>query len=354
MASYTPNLNLLMKDPVTDGADTFNIETMLNENWEKIDRQVLRAMAAAAAYDAGTTYQQGDFCTQGGLLYRANQAIAQPEAWTAGHWTAISITDVIRGLTAEDVGAVPTSQKGTAGGVATLGSDGQMPYAQTPHLTGNVTLYVDAASGNDENPGTPQAPFATIQAAINSIPKNLGEYRATIFVEDGTYQGDVIISGFYGGNVTSSYLYGDIEIKAVNRLGAIINGNIYALQFSMSVYLDGLDIRCSEGNGITSRGNIYIGNCKTTSSGYRSLHCASGILRAENSEFNGLGAYGACSDGVIFLTKCTIKGGSVGVVAGSSNPAGTALMVLGNCTVTAPTKAASFNYSLIFENGVKL
>lgn len=107
MASYTPNLNLLMKDPVADGADTFNIQTMLNENWEKIDRQVLRAMAAAAAYDAGTTYQQGDFCTQGGLLYRANQAIAQPEAWTAGHWTAISITDVIRGLTAADVGAAP-------------------------------------------------------------------------------------------------------------------------------------------------------------------------------------------------------------------------------------------------------
>lgn len=107
MASYTPNLNLLMKDPVADGADTFNIETMLNENWEKIDAAVLRAMAAAAAYDAGTTYQQGDFCTQGGLLYRANQAIAQPEAWTAGHWTAISITDVIRGLTAADVGAAP-------------------------------------------------------------------------------------------------------------------------------------------------------------------------------------------------------------------------------------------------------
>lgn len=107
MASYTPNLNLLMKDPVTDGADTFNIETMLNENWKKIDAAVLRAIAAAAAYDAGKTYQQGDFCTQGGLLYRANQAIAQPEAWTAGNWTEISITDVIRGLTAADVGAAP-------------------------------------------------------------------------------------------------------------------------------------------------------------------------------------------------------------------------------------------------------
>ena len=107
MASYTPNLNLLMKDPVADGADTFNIETMLNQNWEKIDRQVLLAMAAAAAYNAGTTYRKGDFCSRGGLLHRANQDIAQPEAWTAGHWTDISITDVIRGLTAADVGAAP-------------------------------------------------------------------------------------------------------------------------------------------------------------------------------------------------------------------------------------------------------
>lgn len=37
MASYTENLNLLKKDPVADGADTFNITTMLNDNWDKID-----------------------------------------------------------------------------------------------------------------------------------------------------------------------------------------------------------------------------------------------------------------------------------------------------------------------------
>lgn len=40
MASNTPNLDLLKKDPVTDGNDTFNIETMLNENWDKIDAAV--------------------------------------------------------------------------------------------------------------------------------------------------------------------------------------------------------------------------------------------------------------------------------------------------------------------------
>lgn len=40
MATNTPNLNLLKKDPVTDGNETFNIQTMLNENWDKIDAAV--------------------------------------------------------------------------------------------------------------------------------------------------------------------------------------------------------------------------------------------------------------------------------------------------------------------------
>jgi hypothetical protein len=40
LATNTPNLNLLKKDPVTDGNETFNIQTMLNDNWDKIDTAV--------------------------------------------------------------------------------------------------------------------------------------------------------------------------------------------------------------------------------------------------------------------------------------------------------------------------
>lgn len=42
MASYTEHLQLLKKDPVADGADTFNIQTMLNDNWDKIDEVVAK------------------------------------------------------------------------------------------------------------------------------------------------------------------------------------------------------------------------------------------------------------------------------------------------------------------------
>lgn len=37
MASYTEFLNLLKKDGIADAQDTFNIQTMLNDNWDKID-----------------------------------------------------------------------------------------------------------------------------------------------------------------------------------------------------------------------------------------------------------------------------------------------------------------------------
>ncbi|WP_059052223.1 hypothetical protein [Paenibacillus senegalimassiliensis] len=40
MASNTPNLNLLKKDPIVDRNDTFNIQTMLNDKWDKIDAAV--------------------------------------------------------------------------------------------------------------------------------------------------------------------------------------------------------------------------------------------------------------------------------------------------------------------------
>ncbi|NBD24313.1 hypothetical protein [Paenibacillus glycinis] len=40
MSIFTTFLNLLKKDPATDGEEMFNIQTMLNENWDKIDAAI--------------------------------------------------------------------------------------------------------------------------------------------------------------------------------------------------------------------------------------------------------------------------------------------------------------------------
>jgi hypothetical protein len=56
LASNTPRLNLYKKDPVADANDTFNIQTMLNDNWDKIDAEVAKK-SDFDAYLAETTQE---------------------------------------------------------------------------------------------------------------------------------------------------------------------------------------------------------------------------------------------------------------------------------------------------------
>lgn len=51
MASFTPYLDLLKKSPITDGDDPFNVDTMLNENWDKIDEKVRTKEDSFGKYD---------------------------------------------------------------------------------------------------------------------------------------------------------------------------------------------------------------------------------------------------------------------------------------------------------------
>ena len=116
----------------------------------------LLAISAASAYDPSSTYIEGDYCTYQGQLYKANQDISTAEPWTAAHWTATSIMaevgahvedkDNPHGVTAAQVGAIPESEKGQPGGVATLGSDGKVPSSQVGPAGGSLlTITFDEA-----------------------------------------------------------------------------------------------------------------------------------------------------------------------------------------------------------------
>ncbi len=69
-------------------------------------------------------------------------------------------------------------------------------------LTANLTLYVNAATGNDSNNGTSAGTaFATIQKAVSQAQKlNLNGFTATINVADGTYAGPVSLGALSGGS----------------------------------------------------------------------------------------------------------------------------------------------------------
>ncbi|MGO5028978.1 hypothetical protein [Candidatus Agathobaculum pullicola] len=67
---------------------------------------MLQSASVALAYDDESTYEEGDYCTRDGQLYKANADIATAETWDASHWTAVNVMDLIAALTGEDI---PTS-----------------------------------------------------------------------------------------------------------------------------------------------------------------------------------------------------------------------------------------------------
>lgn len=83
--------------------------------------------------------------------------------------------------------------------------------------TNTITYYVNASTGSDTNNGlTESTPFATIQHAIDILPKWL-EHTVKIRLAPGTY-GGITITGFHGNS------YGLAELRAGGRL-EIVGGS---------------------------------------------------------------------------------------------------------------------------------
>jgi hypothetical protein len=69
-------------------------------------------------------------------------------------------------------------------------------------LTEDVTVYVSTSGSDVTGTGEAVAPYATVQKAINELPKCLGGYHAQIDIANGTYEEAVTIDSFYGGRLT--------------------------------------------------------------------------------------------------------------------------------------------------------
>lgn len=99
-------------------------------------------------------------------------------------------------------------------------------------LTENVTVWV-ALSGNDvEGDGSADAPFRTIQAAVDALPKNLDGHTAEIVVDFGVYAERVTVNGFRSGRLIIGR-YGSVfsitgGIDIINS--SYVETNIYQIE----------------------------------------------------------------------------------------------------------------------------
>lgn len=76
--------------------DSWEVSSLSESDYLSIIQQVLNNIAAE--YDSTSTYAVGDYCIYNERLYRCITAITSPEAWTAGHWTAVDVTGEVSDL----------------------------------------------------------------------------------------------------------------------------------------------------------------------------------------------------------------------------------------------------------------
>ena len=121
MSTKTPNFNLL-KPELTDAADI----TKYNTNWDIIDNNLGKVNRTVPIEKGGT----------GGIT--AEQARDN-----------LGVTEAINRLKANvESSYIPTSEKGAANGVATLGADGKLLNKQLPNIPKGVEVFTRYGDGN--------------------------------------------------------------------------------------------------------------------------------------------------------------------------------------------------------------
>ncbi|WP_080833106.1 pyocin knob domain-containing protein [Cohnella massiliensis] len=161
MSVFTTLWNLLKKNPATDGADTFNIETMLNDNWDKIDAALglkainaeVRAATTANITISGLQTVDGVALAAGDRVLVKNQTTAsQNGIYTAaeGTWTRAADADQSGKLAS---GLSVFVKEGTSNGkkqwrLSTTGSIVLGTTALTFELVSGAGSATDAVVGN--------------------------------------------------------------------------------------------------------------------------------------------------------------------------------------------------------------
>ena len=220
---------------------------------------------------------------------------------------------------------------------------GQVPYAQTPHVAAVKTVYVDAKNGDDSNQGSAEKPFKTIQAAVDSMPRDLGQSGVYISVAEGTYDEDVVVNGFYGGKTG----------RGIDITGSANRENISAYQVrSITASNNSTFVKVS---GFLITGAASTASVVVSGSILGMLDCT--IQKAEDTNVDTGVAVGAGVPAQVKMIRCTVDGypGS-GVLVDGAAVLSFADGTIKNCakglvagSLTSRTGGAATYYSTTFQ-----
>lgn len=164
MAGNTFNLGLYFKEPLKDGNDTFNIQTMLNDNWNKLDE-------ALTGLSSETNLRKY-------IINKLSNYVRDSEKGAADGVATLGSDSKVPKSQLPDMDYVKTSEKGAANGVATLGEDSKVPANQLPDMDYVKSSEKGAANGvatlgSDGKVPTTQLP------SVNSFKIELTDYTGS-------------------------------------------------------------------------------------------------------------------------------------------------------------------------------
>lgn len=193
-------------------------------------------------------------------------------------------------------------------------------------VSDDVVVYV-ATSGNDvSGDGTVSAPFATIQKAINEIPKMLDGHKVTIDIASGTYNERISVVGFSGGELIIGVSGRNVTVRGVEIVNCVsvetnityitktsgFGGPLYSVSGGSSVLIasamqiDGND-ESVIGMSATDGSSIFTAEGVTISVSY----CYGVAVNADKCSFVSVGTIDG-TDNLIGLTA--LRGGIVSYV----------------------------------------
>lgn len=199
-------------------------------------------------------------------------------------------------------------------------------------LTEDTIVYVSPAGNNFSGDGSSSAPFATIQKAIDSLPKVLDGHMASISIADGTYEERIEIDGFQGGILELGSVGRNVTVRGV----LVASSNMVRLNVNIthSPTLGGTPLTIRFGSNVQF-GDEYTIDCASSN--------VSGIMVETGSTLSSLVDWfgemlkitiNNCKNFAIYATAGSKV--ALGEIAGSNNDTG--LYAADGATITYRTR----------------
>lgn len=267
MASQTPNLNLYKVNPETDGEMTFNVKTMLNENWDRLDESIGEVHQEITTHRADYVRHPGYAVTAGtGNAYTITTDPA-PTAYVDGMGIVIRANRANTGaatLNWNGLGAMPiVDAKGNAliAGKIPNGARLSLRYSSA---AGNFQLQ---GEGGEYGTATP----AEVMQGY-TIGTEEGVLPGTLALTGNAAAGDVIAGQTFYNTNPKSKVTGTLALTGDAAAAQVLSGRTFYTTNPKSRLTGTMANRGAVTNTITTQGGQY-----TIPQGY---HSGSGVVTA--------------------------------------------------------------------------